>query len=84
VKHRLSAAVLSDVRFPALVVQGACLLASHQPVPVQPTGTVQHPNFAPTARGSPAVQAALGIYADDPFKVSRQFVFAVSGLFAIR
>jgi hypothetical protein len=43
--------------------------ALHQPVPVQPTGTVQHPNFSPTGRGSPAVQAALGICADDPFKI---------------
>ncbi|XP_062161870.1 uncharacterized protein LOC133868884 [Alnus glutinosa] len=53
--------------------QGCATPALRQPVPVQPTGTVQHPKFSQTARGSPTVQAVPGICADDPFKILGYF-----------
>jgi hypothetical protein len=60
-----------------------CLLALCQPVPVQPAGIVQHPNFAPTAHESSTIQAVLGLCTDGPFKIFKQSVFVVLGLLVI-
>jgi hypothetical protein len=73
-EYSLLTTILLNVWSPAL----------RQPVPVQPTGTVQHLSFAPIARGSPTVRAVLGTCSDDPFKIFRQFLFAVLGLLVIK